>query len=513
MATLRPCCWSSVTLAALSAGRTSAMTWSMPNSPAIRSAVARLSPVSMTTWTAAWWRAWMAATEVSRGASAMANSPRGRPSAAAITTVRPPLASCSRRAASGPRSTASRSISRRLPTATRRPPTVAIAPCPGTFSNPSAATAAAPAWSARPTIASASGCSELRSTAATSRSSSASVTPSAQTTSVTSGSPLVRVPVLSSTTVSIRAAVSMAMACLNRIPRWAPSPVPIMIAVGVASPRASGQAITTTVMANSSASVRGRSVRSAHAAKVRPPPTRATSTSQNAARSARRCPGALEFWASWTSWTIWARAVSDPTLVARTRRVPLRLMVAPMTWSPGRLWTGRLSPVTTDSSTSLSPSSTTPSVAILAPAAGAHLEPVAEQHERGQDARGLVEDLAAAGQGDRDRVEPAGPDRDGDQHHHVQGAGAQGAHRAVKEDPAGVEDHRQAEQQRPDVVAHPERGGQLEAEDLAADRGPQQDRDREQRRDQEPVAQVGDHRRHRHGAVPAVPHHLVRRPQ
>src|ERR671915_165092 len=82
MATLRPCCWSSVTLAALSAGRTSAMTWSMPSSPAIRSAVARLSPVSMTTWTAAWWRAWMAATEVSRGASAIAKSPRGQPAVA-----------------------------------------------------------------------------------------------------------------------------------------------------------------------------------------------------------------------------------------------------------------------------------------------------------------------------------------------------------------------------------------------------------------------------------------------
>ncbi len=184
---------------------------------------------------------------------------------------------------------------------------------------------------------------------------------------MTSGSPLVRVPVLSITTVSIRAEVSSAMAFLNRMPRWAPRPVPTMIAVGVARPSASGQVITTTVMANSSASVKGRSLASAQAAKVSPPPARATRTSQKAARSASRWPGALEFCASCTSSTIWASAVSLPTLVARTRRVPFLLMVAPMTWSPGCLCTGRLSPVTTDSSTSLSPSLTSPSTAILAP--------------------------------------------------------------------------------------------------------------------------------------------------
>ena len=86
------------------------------------------------------------------------------------------------------------------------------------------------------------------------RSSSASSMPSA-TTSVTSGSPLVRVPVLSITTVSIRAEVSSAVAFLNSTPRRAPSPVPTMIAVGVARPSASGQVMTTTVIANSSAVV------------------------------------------------------------------------------------------------------------------------------------------------------------------------------------------------------------------------------------------------------------------
>ena len=58
-------------------------------------------------------------------------------------------------------------------------------------------------------------------------------------------------------------------------------------------------------------------------------------------------------------------------------------------------------------------------------AAGAHLEPVTEQHERGQHRGGLVEDVAAAGDGDRDRVRPAGADADGDEDHHVEGAGPQ----------------------------------------------------------------------------------------
>ena len=160
------------------------------------------------------------------------------------------------------------------------------------------------------------------------------------------------------TTTSMRAAVSSAVAFLNRTPRFAPSPVPTMIAVGVASPSASGQVMTTTVIANRSASSM-RPVAEDHPREERgAPPSSATSTSQNAARSASRWPGALEFCASCTSCTICASAVSAPTFVARTRSVPLLLMVAPITSSPGALWTGRLSPVTIDSSTSLSPSST-----------------------------------------------------------------------------------------------------------------------------------------------------------
>ncbi len=62
---------------------------------------------------------------------------------------------------------------------------------------------------------------------------------------------MVSVPVLSITTAWIRAEVSSASAFLTRMPLLAPSPVPTMIAVGVARPSASGQVITTTVIANS----------------------------------------------------------------------------------------------------------------------------------------------------------------------------------------------------------------------------------------------------------------------
>ncbi len=96
--------------------------------------------------------------------------------------------------------------------------------------------------------------------------------PSAVATATTSGSPRVSVPVLSSTTVSRREPSSSAIACLKRIPRLAPRPEPTMIAVGVARPSASGHVITTTVMANSSASWTSRPTTPHHTRKVSAPP-------------------------------------------------------------------------------------------------------------------------------------------------------------------------------------------------------------------------------------------------
>ena len=102
-------------------------------------------------------------------------------------------------------------------------------------------------------MAVASGCSEERSTEATSRSTSSSVKPSEARTSVSSGAPLVIVPVLSKITVSSLCAVSRASAERMRIPDVAPLPVPTVIDNGVARPRAHGQAMISTETAATSA--------------------------------------------------------------------------------------------------------------------------------------------------------------------------------------------------------------------------------------------------------------------
>ena len=118
---------------------------------------------------------------------------------------------------------------------------------------------------------------------------------------------------MSNTTVSRLAACSSAVALLNRIPRLAPRPLPTMIAVGVARPSASGQVITTTVIAYSSDCPAPRPTATAQIRNVNMPPMIATSTSQEAARSASRCAGAFEFCACCTKLTICASAVSEPT--------------------------------------------------------------------------------------------------------------------------------------------------------------------------------------------------------
>jgi hypothetical protein len=81
---------------------------------------------------------------------------------------------------------------------------------------------------------------------------------------------------------------------------------------------------------------------------------------------------------------------------------------------------------------------------VVRAAAGAHLEPVTEQHERDQHRRRLVEHLTAAGDGHAQRVQPPRADRDRDQHHHVQRPGPQRPPRAGEEDHRGVAEDRQA---------------------------------------------------------------------
>ena len=71
--------------------------------------------------------------------------------------------------------------------------------------------------------------------------------------SVTLGSPSVMVPVLSSATIWVRPKDSREAAVLYRMPFLAPTPLPTMMATGVASPRAQGQLMTRTEMARAMA--------------------------------------------------------------------------------------------------------------------------------------------------------------------------------------------------------------------------------------------------------------------
>ncbi|MBA7567408.1 hypothetical protein ES708_09119 [subsurface metagenome] len=95
------------------------------------------------------------------------------------------------------------------------------------------------------TIASARGCLEFFSTLAVNFSSVLFSIP-IPIISVTSGFPLVRVPVLSNIIVVNFSDLSRASPFLTRTPSSAPRPTPTVTAVGVARPSAHGQAITKT---------------------------------------------------------------------------------------------------------------------------------------------------------------------------------------------------------------------------------------------------------------------------
>ena len=62
-----------------------------------------------------------------------------------------------------------------------------------------------------------------------------------------------------------------------------------------------------------------------------------------------------------------ARALSAPSVVARKRKAPVRLIVPPITRSPAFFSTGIDSPVSIDSSTALAPESTSPSTGTRSP--------------------------------------------------------------------------------------------------------------------------------------------------
>ena len=156
-----------------------------------------------------------------------------------------------------------------MPIATARPSTIPLTPRPVEDSKPSAAANSSPRSCAPVAIAAARGCSLARSRLAASHTRSASSWPGAARTVTSRGFPSVSVPVLSTTTVSTRSRASSASASLIRMPASAPRPVPTMIDIGVARPKAQGQAMISTATALTRAwAIRGSGPNAAQAPKV-----------------------------------------------------------------------------------------------------------------------------------------------------------------------------------------------------------------------------------------------------
>ncbi len=139
-----------------------------------------------------------------------------------------------------------------------------------------------------------------------------------------------------------------------------------MIAVGVARPKAQGQAMTSTetalMMAGSQplpASSQPPSVSSAM--------TSTTGTKTALTRSTMRWIGALAACADSTMRMMRASVVSAPTASVLTVSTPSALMAPPVTREPTVLATGMLSPVISDSSIWLRPATTSPSTATRSP--------------------------------------------------------------------------------------------------------------------------------------------------
>jgi hypothetical protein len=128
----------------------------------------------------------------------------------------------------------------------RFPSTIPRTPMPVVELNSSAFESASPRRRASATMASASGCSLPASRLAAMRSTSSSAYPGTAAAEWNEGLPTVSVPVLSTTSVSMRRSDSIASASRKRMPLVAPRPVATMIDIGVASPSAHGQAMMST---------------------------------------------------------------------------------------------------------------------------------------------------------------------------------------------------------------------------------------------------------------------------
>ena len=142
-----------------------------------------------------------------------------------------------------------------------------------------------------------------------------SVIPSAAIISVTTGSPLVIVPVLSRRTICVLPAASSDAAVLNKIPFLAPVPLPTIMATGVARPSAHGQLITRTDIPCARAfPIPPLIISHTIAVTIAIPIT--TGTKNPDTLSAALAIGAFVDAASLTILIIWDNVVSSPTLDA-----------------------------------------------------------------------------------------------------------------------------------------------------------------------------------------------------
>ena len=133
---------------------------------------------------------------------------------------------------------------------------------------------------------------------------------------MTPGCPSVTVPVLSRAISRVLPAPSRAAAVLNSTPFFAPTPLPTIMATGVASPRAQGQLITSTEIPRATAKEKGFPAINQPASVSRARAITA-GTKIPDTLSAIRARGAFVAAASDTVRMIWARVVSSPTRVAR----------------------------------------------------------------------------------------------------------------------------------------------------------------------------------------------------
>ena len=368
-----PCFLSSVITFAFSSGRTSAITSLTPVCAFIAFAVRSLSPVSIITRIPIPESSAIAFVLSGFIVSATAIMPITSPFFAKNSGVFPSFARRSDTVFCSSESIAEDSINFWFPPIICEPLSSAVSPFPETSLKFSVSSAVNCCFFASSTIASASGCKLFISSEYAVFKSSFSVMPNGIT-SVTFGVPLVIVPVLSSTTISVLPAFSSVVAFLNSMPFFAPTPFPTIIATGVASPNAHGQLITRTEMARASAKPTVSPAIS-QITRVTTAIAITTGTKMPETLSAAFATGAFVADASLTIRIICEISVSSLTLIASHFINPDTFIAAALTSSPTALSTGMLSPVSADSLTAQCPSMIRPSAGMLSPVRTMNISP------------------------------------------------------------------------------------------------------------------------------------------